>query len=64
MRNEKSNFGYNVANFDTFHWIISSSINLLFLKSAPAAASCHKHERKPTMTRLKVTGINSNCVCV
>ena len=37
MKNGKSNFGFsyikNMANFEAFHWVISSSINLLFLKS-------------------------------
>ena len=37
MNNGKSNFGFsyvrNMANFEAFHWVISSSINLLFLKN-------------------------------
>ena len=38
MENGKSNFGflyiYNMANLKAFSWVISSSINFLFLKSA------------------------------
>ena len=39
MKNRKSNFGFsytytNMANFEAFGKVISSSINLLFLKSA------------------------------
>ena len=37
MKNGKSNFGLlyiqNMANFEVFHWVISSSINLFFRKS-------------------------------
>ena len=37
MRNKKKLHGFsyskNIANFEAFHWNISSSINLLFLKS-------------------------------
>ena len=37
MKNGKVNFGFSyilkMANFEAFRWVISSSINLLFLKS-------------------------------
>ena len=37
MKNEKNYLGFsfsnNMANFEAFRWNISSSINLLFLKS-------------------------------
>ena len=32
-----------MVNFDAFHWVISSSINLLFLKSVDAALRAEKN---------------------
>ena len=36
MKNGKNNIGFSytyMANFEVFRWVISSSINILFLKS-------------------------------
>ena len=45
MKNGKSNFGfsyvYNIANFEAFRQGITSSINLLFLKSDARRGSNH-----------------------
>ena len=60
MKNGKSNFGFsyilNMANFDAFCWVISSSINTLFLKSDVLVL---KYER----SLLEVDNEKVNAIC-